>query len=64
MLGTTIMRNVKASGDGAWEGGKNLDPNNGKVDRVRLKRIEGGKSLEVRGCIGPFFRNQRWTRVE
>jgi uncharacterized protein (DUF2147 family) len=64
MLGMTIMRNVKANGDGAWEGGDILDPNNGKVYRVRLKPIEGGKALEVRGYIGPFFRNQRWTRVE
>lgn len=64
MLGMTIMRNVKASGDGTWEGGDILDPNNGKVYRVRLKPIEGGKALEVRGYIGPFFRNQRWTRVE
>lgn len=64
MLGMTIMRNVKANGDGTWEGGDILDPNNGKVYRVRLKPIEGGKALEVRGYIGPFFRNQRWTRVE
>ena len=64
MLGMTIMRNVKASGDGTWEGGDILDPNNGKVYRVRLKPIEGGKALEVRGYIGPFFRTQRWTRVE
>jgi uncharacterized protein (DUF2147 family) len=64
MLGMTIMRNVKSSGDGTWEGGEILDPNNGKVYRVRLKPIEGGKALEVRGYIGPFFRNQHWTRVE
>lgn len=64
MLGMTIMRNVKSSGDGTWEGGEILDPNNGKVYRVRLKPVEGGKALEVRGYIGPFFRNQRWTRVE
>ncbi|MTV41095.1 DUF2147 domain-containing protein [Duganella radicis] len=64
MLGMTIMRNVKASGDGTWEGGDILDPNNGKVYRVRLKPVEGGKALEVRGYIGPFFRTQRWTRVE
>ena len=63
MLGMTIMRNVKSSGDGTWEGGEILDPNNGNVYRVRLKPIEGGKALEVRGYIGPFFRNQRWTRL-
>jgi len=25
---------------------------------------EGGKQLEVRGYIGPFYRNQTWIRVE
>lgn len=64
MLGMTIMRNVKESGDGTWGGGDILGPNNGKVYRVRLKPIEGGKALEVRGYIGPFYRSQRWTRVE
>ena len=63
MLGMTIMRNVKAGDDGVWDGGEILDPNNGKVYRVRLKPLDGGKELEVRGYIGPFFRNQRWLRV-
>jgi uncharacterized protein (DUF2147 family) len=64
MLGMTIMRNVNAAADGIWEGGEILDPNNGKTYRVRLKPLDGGKVLEVRGYIGPFFRNQRWLRVE
>ena len=61
--GMVILRNVRANGD-AWEGGDILDPNNGKVYRVRLKPEEGGKQLEVRGYIGPFYRNQHWIRVE
>lgn len=64
VLGMTIMRNVKSAGDGIWEGGDILDPNNGKVYRVRLKPLDGGKVLEVRGYIGPFFRNQHWLRIE
>jgi uncharacterized protein (DUF2147 family) len=64
MLGMTIMRNVNAAADGIWEGGEILDPNNGKTYRVRLKPLDGGKVLEVRGYLGPFFRNQRWLRVE
>jgi uncharacterized protein (DUF2147 family) len=64
MLNMTIMRNVKSTGGDTWEGGDILDPNNGKVYRVRLKPLNGGKTLEVRGYIGPFFRNQHWVRVE
>jgi uncharacterized protein (DUF2147 family) len=64
ILGMTIIRNAKSSGDGSWEGGEILDPNNGKVYRLRLKPEDGGKKLEVRGYLGPFFRNQHWLRVE
>ena len=65
VLGMTIIRGAKADGQGEhWEGGDILDPNNGKVYKLRLKPIDGGKKLEVRGYIGPFFRNQQWVRAE
>ncbi len=65
VLGMTIIRGAKADGDRQhWEGGDILDPNNGKVYKLRLKPVDGGKALEVRGYIGPFFRNQQWIRVE
>jgi len=66
ILGLTIIRNAKASGDDAttWTGGDITDPNNGKTYKLRLKPLDGGKALEVRGYIGPFFRNQTWIRVE
>ena len=64
ILGMTIIRNAKKADDGHWEGGDILDPTNGKVYRLRLKPLDGGKKLEVRGYIGPFFRNQQWIRVE
>ena len=65
VLGMTIVRNAKADAKGEhWEGGDILDPNNGKVYKLRLKPLDGGKKLEVRGYIGPFFRNQQWIRVE
>jgi uncharacterized protein (DUF2147 family) len=63
IVGMTIIRNAKANGE-VWEGGDILDPNNGKVYKLRLKPIDGGKALEVRGYIGPFYRNQTWVRVE
>ncbi|NUZ06699.1 DUF2147 domain-containing protein [Piscinibacter koreensis] len=66
--GMTILRNVKQdAGDKAlWSGGDILDPSNGKVYRVRLKPIDNGARLEVRGYIGaPMFgRTQTWIRVE
>ena len=64
IVGLTIIRNAKKSGDDTWEGGDITDPNNGKVYKLRLKPLDGGKRLEVRGYIGPFFRNQQWVRAE
>lgn len=68
IVGLTIIRNVKHNADDAalWDGGDVLDPNNGKVYKVRLKPIDGGKKLEVRGYIGaPLLgRTQTWVRVE
>lgn len=66
ILGMTIVRNVRASDPGVWEGGEILDPNNGKNYRVKLRPIEGGKQMEVRGYIGvPMLgRTQTWIRVE
>lgn len=64
IVGLQIIRGVKGEGDGTWGGGEVLDPNNGKTYRTRLKPIEGGKKLEMRGYIGPFYRTQTWIRVE
>ena len=66
VLGLTIIKGVKQNADdkAKWDGGEILDPNNGKTYKVRLTPVDGGKTLEVRGFIGPFYRNQTWTRVE
>lgn len=63
--GLEIIRNAqKAEGKDVWEGGKILDPENGREYTLRLTPIEGGKRLEVRGSIGPFGRTQTWVRVQ
>ena len=66
VIGMTIIRSVKAHADDktVFDGGDILDPNNGKVYRVRLRPFDDGKKLEVRGYLGPFYRNQTWLRVE
>jgi len=65
VLGMTIVEGVKKNPDEPyWDGGTILDPNNGKTYKVRLTPQDGGKTLQVRGFIGPFYRNQTWIRVE
>jgi uncharacterized protein (DUF2147 family) len=65
VLGMILVEGLKKDkDDNHWEGGQILDPNNGKLYRVRMTPKDGGKQLEVRGYIGPFYRNQTWIRVE
>ena len=68
ILGMTIISGVKQSASAAdlFDGGHILDPNDGKVYKVRLSPTDGGKKLDVRGYIGmPMLgRTQTWLRVE
>jgi uncharacterized protein (DUF2147 family) len=66
-IGLEIIRGgQQGDGKAVWEGGKILDPENGKNYSLRLTPIEGGKKLEVRGYIGaPMLgRTQTWIRVQ
>ena len=49
---------------GHWDGGTILDPNDGKIYRLRLTPKSAGNQLEVRGFVGPLYRNQYWVRLE
>jgi len=65
MIGLEIIRGAKqADGKPVWEGGRILDPENGKTYNLRLSPVEGGQKLDVRGAIGPFGRTQTWVRVQ
>jgi len=64
-LGLEIIRGAKKAADEVvWEQGDILDPENGKTYRLRMKPLEGGAKLQVRGYIGPFYRTQIWVRVK
>ena len=63
IVGLSIIEGLRQHGE-VWDGGKILDPENGKIYTVRIRPIDGGRSLEVRGYLGPFFRTQTWSRVE
>ena len=65
MLGLEIIRGARKAADkDVWEGGKILDPENGKEYSLRMTPIEGGNKLEVRGSIAFFGRTQTWHRVK
>jgi uncharacterized protein (DUF2147 family) len=67
IIGMEIVRGVRpdASGENLWaNGGKILDPENGKEYTVKMVPQEGGKKLQVRGYMGPFYRTQTWLRAQ
>ena len=68
IVGMVIINDVKQDAEepGLYGGGLILDPAKGSTYKVRLKPIDGGKKLEVRGYIGsPMFgRTQTWIRAE
>lgn len=65
LMGMQILRGLKPDGD-EWTGGRILDPDNGKVYKAKVKLIEGGKKLVLRGYIGFSLlgRSQTWVRAE
>jgi uncharacterized protein (DUF2147 family) len=61
--GMVIIWGVEKDGD-VWDGGKILDPKNGKIYKVRLTPMESGNKLDVHGYIGFALlgRSQVWER--
>ncbi|MBO9718462.1 MAG: DUF2147 domain-containing protein [Pseudoxanthomonas sp.] len=62
ITGMEIIRGMKAEGGGAYSGGTILKPDEGKVYKSKMELIEGGKKLEVSGCIAFICKSQTWLR--
>ena len=65
VLGLTFLWGFTKQGD-EYQGGEILDPESGRIYQAKMKLIDGGKKLEVRGFIGfsLFGRSQTWLREE
>jgi uncharacterized protein (DUF2147 family) len=64
LLGLEILRGAKKlDGKDVWEGGTILDPDSGRTYNLRLTPADGGRTLGVRGSIGPFGPTQTWVRA-
>jgi len=63
--GMNIMWGVSKDDD-VWDGGKILDPKNGKIYKVKLSLKDGGQKLDVHGYIGFALlgRSQTWERQD
>ena len=63
LKGLVVLRNMEKHGD-EYSGGDILDPDNGNVYKCKMKLVDGGKTLQLRGFIGFSLlgRNQIWHR--
>ena len=68
IVGMMILEDLRADKDnpGRWNGGKILDPKNGKTYKCTIQLASKNQQLNVRGYIGlPLFgRSQIWNRVD
>ena len=63
IIGLVIVKNLKADGD-EYAGGTITDPTKGKTYKCKMKVIEGGKKLQVSGCISFLCRKQIWLKAD
>ncbi len=65
IAGMTFMWGLKKDGN-EFKGGEILDPDNGKIYKCKMKLVDGGKKLDVRGFIGISLigRTQTWLREQ
>jgi uncharacterized protein (DUF2147 family) len=63
VLGMEIMWGLKKNGN-EYTGGRVMDPEDGKIYKCKLRLVDGGKKLELRGYIGFSLigRTQTWIR--
>jgi uncharacterized protein (DUF2147 family) len=63
VTGMVVIRGMKKDGE-EYTGGDILDPKNGSVYRCKMRLIDQGRKLSVRGYLGLslFGRSQTWVR--
>jgi len=62
ITGMEIIRGMRAEGGGKYAGGTILKPDEGKVYKSKMELVEGGRKLEVSGCVAFICKSQVWER--
>ena len=63
MVGMVTLWNLKANKDGTWAGSGYKPSEDREFKAKSVKLIEGGKKLEVKGCVSIICRTATWVRV-
>ena len=62
-LGKNIVWNMKSQTDGKYADGKIWDPVSDKTYNSKMVLVDGGMSLEVKGCIAFLCKTRIWSRI-
>ena len=63
-VGIVTLWNLKAQKDGTWGGGNGYKPSEDRSFTAKsIKLVDGGKKLEVKGCVSIICRTATWVRV-
>lgn len=65
VIGMTFLWGMSKDGE-YWRGGEILDPDTGDIYDAKLRVVDGGRKLEVRGFLGISLlgRSQIWERID
>ena len=64
-VGIVTLWNLKANKDGTWGGGNGYKPSEDRSFTAKsVKLVDGGKKLEVKGCVAFICRTATWERVD
>ena len=64
-VGIVTLWNLKAQKDGTWGDGKGYKPSEDRNFNAKsVKLIDGGKKLEVKGCVAFICRTATWVRAD
>ncbi|HQX93105.1 DUF2147 domain-containing protein [Thermomonas sp.] len=64
MVGMVTLWNLKANKDGSWGGGSGYKPSEDREFNAKsVKLVDGGKKLEVKGCVSIICRTATWVRA-
>ena len=64
-VGIVILWNLKPTGANTWGGGNGYKPSEDRSFRAKsVTLVDGGRKLEVKGCVAFFCKTATWVRVD
>lgn len=63
-VGIVTLSNLKPNKDGGWSGDGYKPSEDRHFNAKSVKLVDGGKKLEIKGCVAFICRTATWVRVD